>query len=253
MTRNTLDFLTFASNAPNLEELWSGHTELMASYGFDRIIYGCTMFRTQTSFGDPDDFVILTNHHPDYIKEFVDKGLFLHSPLTVWAAENEGAASWRQLRELTKDYPISPAMQRLMEVNQRMGVLQGYTISFKSVSSRIKASISLCAQRDMDPDEVDEIWREHGRDILLINNVVHLKILSLPYAPPKRSLTRRQREALQWVSDGKTTQDIATLMGLTAATVEKHLRLARESLSVETTAQAVMKASLHNQMYVLEG
>jgi LuxR family transcriptional regulator len=85
-----------------------------------------------------------------------------------------------------------------------------------------------------------------------MNNIAHLKILTLPYTPPNRSLTKRQREALQWVGDGKTTQDIALLMGLTAATVEKHLRLARESLSVETTAQAVLKAALHNQMYVME-
>jgi DNA-binding CsgD family transcriptional regulator len=41
-------------------------------------------------------------------------------------------------------------------------------------------------------------------------------------------------------------------MGLTPATVEKHLRLARASLSVETSAQAVLKAALQNQMYVLE-
>jgi LuxR family transcriptional regulator len=57
---------------------------------------------------------------------------------------------------------------------------------------------------------------------------------------------------LEWVGDGKTTQDIAVLMGLTSATVEKHLRLARESLAVETTAQAVLKASFQNQMFVLE-
>jgi DNA-binding CsgD family transcriptional regulator len=96
------------------------------------------------------------------------------------------------------------------------------------------------------------MWEEHGEDIILMNNVVHLKILTLPYDPPNRGLTRRQREALEWVGDGKTTQDIALLMGLTPATVEKHLRLARETLSVETSAQAVLKAALQNQMYVFE-
>ncbi|MFP3656183.1 LuxR C-terminal-related transcriptional regulator, partial [Burkholderia sp. SIMBA_052] len=78
------------------------------------------------------------------------------------------------------------------------------------------------------------------------------KILTLPYNAPNRGLTRRQREVLQWVGDGKTTQDIALLMGLTTATIEKHLRLAREALSVETTAQAILKAALHNQMYAIE-
>ena len=112
--------------------------------------------------------------------------------------------------------------------------------------------MSLCARKDLTQDDVDAIWAEHGDEIHLMNQVAHLKVMTLPYSPPKRHLTKRQREALQWVGDGKTTQDIALLMGLTAATVEKHLRLARETLSVETTAQAVMKAALLNQMYVVD-
>ena len=42
------------------------------------------------------------------------------------------------------------------------------------------------------------------------------------------------------------------LMGLTPATVEKHLRLAREALDVETTAQAVLKAAFYNQMFTVD-
>jgi len=41
-------------------------------------------------------------------------------------------------------------------------------------------------------------------------------------------------------------------MGLTTATVEKHLRKAREALQVETTVQAVMKASLKRQFLSLK-
>jgi LuxR family transcriptional regulator len=37
-----------------------------------------------------------------------------------------------------------------------------------------------------------------------MNNIAHLKILTLPYNTPARSLTKRQREALEWVGDGKT-------------------------------------------------
>jgi LuxR family transcriptional regulator len=85
-----------------------------------------------------------------------------------------------------------------------------------------------------------------------MNNVCHLKLINLPHAGARRKLTPRQREALEWVGDGKTTQDIATIMGLTPATIEKHLRLAREALDVDTTAQAVLKASFQNQIYVLE-
>jgi LuxR family transcriptional regulator len=131
-------------------------------------------------------------------------------------------------------------------------VTAGYSISFRDASIRNKGAIGLTARRGMTQDEVEQIWSEHGRNITVMNNVAHLKLIQLPYSTPARHLTRRQREALEWVRDGKTTQDTAAIMGLTPATVEKHLRLAREALDVETTAQAVQKASFQNQIFAVE-
>jgi len=51
------------------------------------------------------------------------------------------------------------------------------------------------------------------------------------------------------VADSKTTQDIAILMGVSAAMIEKHLRLARDTLDVKTTAQAVAKAAMLNMIF----
>ena len=139
-----------------------------------------------------------------------------------------------------------------MEFNRSMGVVAGYSISFKTVTPRAKGAIALTAQPGMSQDEADRIWADHGEEILLLNNLVHLRILSLPHPGPARTLTDRQREVLEWVGDGKTVQDITLLMGLRTATVEKHLRLARRALAVETTAQAVLKAAFQNQIFVVE-
>jgi len=118
---------------------------------------------------------------------------------------------------------------------------------------RAKGAIGLCARDGMTQDDVDALWAESGSEIELANKILHLKVVQLPHTTgQRRQLTARQREVLEWVGDGKTTQDIALLIGLTAATVEKHLRLARESLAVETTAQAVMKAAFANQMFILD-
>ena len=246
-------YLNFLANCPSIEVLWDKHTQKMAEYGFDRLLYGFTRYRTGTSLGDPEDFVILTNHAKDYTDVFLGEGHYNHAPMVKWALENEGAASWNLLGEMVRSSTLSPTEQRVMEFNHKMGVTAGYTISFKSVSARSKGAIALTARRGMSQGEVDAVWAQHGKDIHLMNNVAHLKILTLPYENPGRALTKRQREALEWVGDGKTMQDIAVLMGLTSATVEKHLRLAREALAVETTAQAVLKAAFANQMFVLEG
>ena len=245
-------YLYDVSNTQTMEELWAAHCEKMEEYGFDRLLYGFTRYRTDTSLGDPEDFIILTNHDPEYTRVFLGEGLYFHAPMTRWALDHEGAGSWRLVGDMFDNRVLTPEEQRVVAFNLKMQVTAGYTVSFKSVSVRSKGAIALTARAGMSQDEVDAIWDEHGRDIHLMNNVAHLKILTLPYSGPNRNLTPRQREALEWVGDGKTTQDIAVLMGLTSATVEKHLRLAREALSVETTAQAVLKAALQNQMFVLE-
>lgn len=246
------EYLLYIASVQSLEELWDAHTRQMEHFGFDRLIYGYTRYRTETSLGDPDDFIILSNHSPEYLQGFLHEGLYFHAPMLHWALENEGAGSWSTLARKIDQGELTPEESRVMQFNLSMQVTAGYTISFKSVSVRSKGAISLAARNGLSQNDVDEIWRAHGDDILLMNNVAHLKILTLPYAAPSRALTKRQREALEWVGDGKTTQDIALLMGLTSATVEKHLRLAREALAVETTAQAVLKAALQNQMFVVE-
>ena len=240
------------SDARSIETLWQMHCRRMADYGFDRLIYGYTRFRTRTSLGDPEDFVVLTNHGPEYSRVFMDEALFFHAPMVRWALDNEGASSWRLIARMRDQGSLTPQEAEVVEFNRSHGVVAGYTISFKSFSSRFKGAIALTARRDMSQDDADAVWAEHGQAITVMNNIVHLKIQTLPFAAPARHLTDRQREVLGWVGDGKKVQDIATLMGLTPATVDKHLRLARESLNVETTAQAVLKAAFLNQVFVID-
>lgn len=239
------------TNAQSVEELWALHCERMAAYGFDRLIYGLTRYRNGKSFGDPQDWVVLSNHDPAYLKGFVEDGMYSHAPMLKWALENDGHSSWRIIAEAAARNALSREELQVLNFNQRLGVTAGYTISFRSLSARAKGAMALTAPAGADQAAVDAMWDVHGADILMCNNVAHLKILTLPHTD-KRQLTKRQREVLEWVGDGKTAQDIATIMGLTPATVEKHLRLARVALDVETTAQAVLKAAFANQMFVLD-
>lgn len=246
------DHLKKLLNAQEIETLWDMHTRRMAEYGFDRLLYGYTRYRTATSLGDPEDFVLLTNHAPEYTDSFVNDGMFHHAPMVRWALEHDGACSWRVMQDMIQSGTLSEQEAKVVAFNQSHGVTAGYTISFKTMSPRAKGAIALTARQGLQQADVDAIWAEHGDDIQVLNSITHLRILSLPYATPSRSLTSRQREVLAWVGDGKTVQDIATLLELTPATIEKHLRLAREALSVETTAQAVLKAAFQNQMFVFD-
>ena len=244
-----LDYLEALNEANSIEDLWTLHTQTMATFGFDRLLYGFTQFRSAHSFGDREDVLVLTNHDNSYSDPFVND-LYFHAPMVRWATENVGACSWSWMTDHAD--ALTESERKVVAFNRKMGVVAGYTISFREVSVRAKGAIALTARPGMSQADADAIWAEHGRMIVQMNNVAHLKITNLPFSTARKRLTKRQREALEWVGDGKTTQDIAVIMGLTPATVEKHLRLAREVLDVETTAQAVLKASFQNQIFVLE-
>ena len=245
-----LAFIEQVTSARSVEEVWSCLVDKMHEYEFDRLIYGYTRYKTATSFGNMQDILLMTTQSPEYMREFIDNGLYAHAPMVRWARENDGACSWSWMEQNLDSF--SPSELMVLEFNQRMGVTAGYSISFPETSSRAKGGIALTAKVGLSQAEIDAVWDLHGREILVMNQVAHLAMMSLPQETGRKTLTARQREALQWVGDGKTTQDIAMLMGLTPATVEKHLKLARDVLDAETTAQAVLKAAVINQIYVLE-
>ncbi len=246
-----LEHVTALTNAKTDNELWDYLVSLMQSYGFDRVLYGYTRYRTTHGLGDPQDWVILTNHKREFMDSFFTDTHYDHAPMLRWALNNNGACSWTWMEELARTGNLTPGEMNVLQINQKHQVTAGYTISFRSVSERSKGAIGLVGSPRLNQAQVEEVWDKSGEEIIALNNIFHLKLLTLPYSGA-RPLTKRQREVLQWVGDGKTTQDIAVLLELTPATVEKHLRLAREALDVETTAQAVLKAAFYNQMFVLE-
>lgn len=236
----------------SIEEIWTLHLARMADFGFDRLLYAFTRFRTPNSFGNIDDVLILSNHSEAYLDGYIKGGLYRHAPMACWAAENVGARSWSLVSERREAGLLTPQEQRSEAFNRQHGIAAGYVISFRDLSFRSKGAISLVARPGMSQAEVDELWEARGREILIINNITHLRITALPFTTRRRNLSPRQREVLEWVGNGKTTAEIAQIMGLTPGTIEKHLRLARETLGVDTTAQAVLKALYHNQIFLLE-
>ncbi|WP_339109507.1 LuxR family transcriptional regulator [Thioclava sp. GXIMD4216] len=244
-----LEYIETLLSLTSVEEIWAHHCRFMDDYGFDRLLYGYTRFQTQPNLLDLDETIVLSNHEKCYIKALLDGRLYADAPMIQWAWENEGWESWGLVAQKLQSGTLDAASLKVLELNRRYDILAGISIGFPQSNTRARGGIGLCARKGLSQTEVDQIWCEHQRTLLVACQLMHMRLSSLPYIPPKRHLSPRQREVLEWIADGKTAQDVACLMGLTVTTVEKHLRLARESLNVETTAQAVLKAAVMNQIF----
>lgn len=243
------DILTMIEMS-SIEEVWAFHCRRMSEYGFDRLLYGYTRFKTNNSLGPMEDALILSNHPGDYVDRFFGDGHYMYGPMMRWCLENKGVCSWSWIGEQLENGRLNEKELRTLALNREYGVTAGYTICFKCGSARSLSGIGLTARRGVSQEDIDKVWVENERDLKLYNKILHLKISSLPHGHEDR-LTDRQREVLEWAADGKSIADIARLIGRKPATVEKHLRLAREAMNAGTTAQAVLKASVRNQIFRL--
>lgn len=244
-----LQLLSRIAQATSVNAVWDGCAVFFRDHGFSRANYGYTRYRTERNIGDPDDALYLSTSAPEYAKLYFRDGFYAKTPMYRWVSQNNGVCTWRWVSDAYAAGTLTPSEAEAVRMNIAMNVVAGVSISFPETSSRSKGALGLAADQGLTHDDVDQIWATHGQAILAVANMMHLKITQLPLNGDRRSLTDRQREALEWVADGKTTQDIATIMGVTAATIEKHLRLARDALDVETTAQAVAKAAMLNMIF----
>ena len=88
---NLTNFLFKMSATTNIEDLWNLLLQGMDFYGFDRLLYGFSRFTTGTSVGNPNDFLILSNHTTQYLEGFVDSEHLMNAPMVKWAIQNNGS------------------------------------------------------------------------------------------------------------------------------------------------------------------
>lgn len=248
-----LTHLQRIAEARRPEDLWALLLARMAGYGFDRVDYGFTRFLSGGSIGDRRDVVFLSNHRRPGLAAGIGAGsgieFLIRTPMFRWVSRNTGACSWRWAVEQRAAGMLSADEIAAMDQARQMGQLAGYSLGFAELSPRAGGAMGLTARPGLDQDAVDAIWERQGAEILAICNMTHLRITHMPFPVDRPPLSPRQREALEWVAGGKTMQDIAQIMGISPAMVEKHLRLARTALDVETTAHAVAKATMLNHIF----
>jgi len=98
-------------------------------------------------------------------------------------------------------------------------------------------------------NESDSEWGarrfELMRDLVLVAYYAHQRAYELHAreAPlDLNAITRREMEALEWAAEGKSVEDAALLMRISAVTVRAHLDSARHKLQALTRVQAIAKA-----------
>ncbi|WP_179381235.1 helix-turn-helix transcriptional regulator [Jannaschia marina] len=233
-----------------VEDVWALLRETMARFGFDRINYSYAPALRDPAQASRSLRFTLTSHPNPRVATVYRGALLDRSPMRRWASENVGAISWSRQPDLLRSYDMveeGPALNALLA---ELGFHAGYTLGFPRTAETGKGAMGLTARADFDQADVDVIWARHGTAIEALAGAAHARMVQLPLVLPHVSLTDRQRAILNWIADGKTVQDVALLLDRSVGAIEKQLREARTRLGVETTAHAIARVALLNQLSV---
>jgi DNA-binding NarL/FixJ family response regulator len=72
-----------------------------------------------------------------------------------------------------------------------------------------------------------------------------------PESTPHPPLTRREREVVQLLAEGKTTRAVATMLGLSVKTAETHRANVMRKLNLHSVSQLVLYAVRNNIVQIL--
>jgi len=255
-------------NADNVLDLWSNFTYIMSKFNFDRLIYGTTKFSQTGSTRALRNGLLLSNHKPEYIKEMIRNRCFDND--TRWIrANNKNNIGWnineQHLHKSENNFseilfypsiniPPSEYERNMWKLYKDYNVKAGYTLFFKHKIGTGTSGLALCSSPKMNQNETNEYWKKHGKSIEYLTKLFDELVRNLPYSNPSlllpnKKLTKRQQQVLNWISKGKSIQEISIIMHLSIPTIDKHLRLARENLNAKTTIQAMIRAQETQQLY----
>ncbi|WP_410218554.1 helix-turn-helix transcriptional regulator [Paracoccus sp. (in: a-proteobacteria)] len=218
--------------------------EAAGQFGFDHALYVARFMLSVPASLLHEKPVVFSNLPDRLLEDSKNLTGLENDPLVQWVLTNDGTVSTADLIRHNRGV-VPPSL--LLAQRHDLGVCQIISLRDKVLHSA--GAVALMPGKGADEDDLQRQWAQSGRQLKMLTWVMHMRVATMQRKPPAATLTPRQREVLGWRSAGKTVGEIATILGITPATVEKHMRLARESLGVETTPQAVLKAHVTHQLH----
>lgn len=225
------DFLNFSpSNAQTEHELLMHVERAAMALGFEYVAYGF-----QPSYPVNDPKTVLLNNYPKAWQERYAQADYLRvDPTVTQAYQSESPMLWSD-----RLFVSSPG---LWEDAQDHGLAVGWAKSNWGSGGvgllTFARSYEPLSRAELHLNEPKMVWLTEAAHPVLVQRVAEdLSALA-------ESLTAREIEMLKWSADGKSAQDIASILVISMNTVNFHLKNAVKKLGVANKTAAVARAAL---------
>jgi DNA-binding CsgD family transcriptional regulator len=182
----------------------------------------------------------VTTYPEAYVEECAGRCLYDANPGFAYAMKHADPAYYGTVRTYI---PHTARVRSYLDLNQRFGVTRGVLLPLRDVlGTRSLVGLAFSGSER----ELEELWHD-ARDAVLgvaagLNRAIlreHLLEFAAGLLP---TLTRRQRDVLRELAEGRSVGEAAERMRVSIHTADKHVAAARRVLHSATTAQAIAAA-----------
>lgn len=177
--------------------------------------------------------LFFTKEHP-WLRHYVRENLFLDDPTPRWVKKTIKPFTWKWYQD---NFQLSRAEQNVFAQARQFNLHDGVIFPFHG-ADRSLGSMSFAADRLF--GDYGEITR-----LQVIAQAAYVRAMDLVQAEPivtSNPLSKRQRECLNWAQHGKSNQEIADILSISAHTVKDHIDAAKALLGVNTRIEAIIRA-----------
>jgi len=225
-----LDKLREARSAADLSAVFD---TIRSSYGVDNLVYHAVNVRGLTKDGA---FLRLT-YDDEWINRYYAEDYFAIDPVVEQGSRAFMPFNWSDL-----DWSSKRRAEFAEDAKGHSVGASGLTVPIRGPDGQ-HALFSLASQRS------EKSWErqmsEHLPELHTIAHHLHEATIRIEgaNAPLKIvTLSVRERDVLQWAAAGKTTDEIASILGIAERTVRVYLDTARHKLGASNRTHAVARA-----------
>jgi DNA-binding CsgD family transcriptional regulator len=211
-------------------------TELREQLGYAHFLYGV---RLSTAFTTISHFIV-TDYPEAWMQEYTERNYAEFDPVVQHCTRFHDPYCWDRLRE-----DPDPKLLAFADACARHGLIGGMSIGIHGYSGDT-GIFCIGGPRPLatGSDAAFDLILALNTLLPYIHGAVNRLTKFRETGDDKPKLSERELECLLWSAEGKTADEIATILAISAPTVTFHLKNAIQKLNVSNRNQAIAKAAL---------
>jgi LuxR family quorum sensing-dependent transcriptional regulator len=168
---------------------------------------------------------------------------YADDPAAAWCRRTINPFEWSQAISPPKQ---SPPLAPLVPTAEDLGMKKGFLVPVIRATGSTSC-VTMAGERP-------ELESRAKRAVYMLSLYAHARAVSLldctDGAGPRRELTLREREVLQWIAAGKSSWDVSVILGISERTVNWLISRAARKLNAVNRTHAVVNAIRAGQIYI---